>query len=109
LRPRSGPARRLSRPRRRPARAAALLHADHMGDGRLALELRAAGGSRDVGGRGGDAVNRVADVVGAALGLVGGSPVLGLAALAVMLEVGVPVLFWQYRVVNVVVGLGLLK
>ena len=43
-----------------------LLRARHLGDGRRALELPAARRSRDVGGGGGNAVNRALDVVGAA-------------------------------------------
>jgi lipopolysaccharide/colanic/teichoic acid biosynthesis glycosyltransferase len=43
-------------------------------------------------------VNRAADVVGASLGLVLASPVLGAAALAIKLEDGGPVLYRQRRV-----------
>jgi lipopolysaccharide/colanic/teichoic acid biosynthesis glycosyltransferase len=43
-------------------------------------------------------VNRAVDVAGAALGLAVASPVLGLAALAIKLEDGGPVLYRQRRV-----------
>ena len=49
------------------ARAAALLRARHLGDGRLALELPAAGRSRDVGSGRGDAVMEVDEHVRASL------------------------------------------
>jgi lipopolysaccharide/colanic/teichoic acid biosynthesis glycosyltransferase len=49
-------------------------------------------------GHGGDAVNRVADVALAGLGLVASSPFLAAAALAIKLEDGGPILFRQARV-----------
>jgi lipopolysaccharide/colanic/teichoic acid biosynthesis glycosyltransferase len=51
-----------------------------------------------VGGRGGHALNRAADVAVAGTALVAVSPLLGLAALAVKLEDGGPVLYRQTRV-----------
>jgi lipopolysaccharide/colanic/teichoic acid biosynthesis glycosyltransferase len=51
-----------------------------------------------VGSRGGHALNRVADVAIAGTALVVASPLLGLAALAVKLEDGGPVLYRQVRV-----------
>ena len=52
----------------------------------------------DVGGRGGDAVNRALDVAIAGAGLVVTSPLLALGALAVKLEDRGPVLYRQTRV-----------
>ena len=51
-----------------------------------------------MGGRGGDALNRALDAAIAGLGLAAASPVLGLAALAIKLEDGGPVLYRQTRV-----------
>ena len=51
-----------------------------------------------MGEGGGNALNRALDVVGAALGLAVTSPVLGLAALAIKLEDGGPVIYRQRRV-----------
>jgi lipopolysaccharide/colanic/teichoic acid biosynthesis glycosyltransferase len=51
-----------------------------------------------VGGGGGDTLNRALDVAGAGTLLLVGSPVLGLAALAIKLEDGGPVLYRQSRV-----------
>jgi lipopolysaccharide/colanic/teichoic acid biosynthesis glycosyltransferase len=51
-----------------------------------------------VGEGGGDALNRAADVAAAAAGLAVTSPVLALAALAIKLEDGGPVLYRQRRV-----------
>ena len=51
-----------------------------------------------MGRRGGDALNRSLDVVGAGAALVLASPVLGIAALAVKLQDGGPVLYRQRRV-----------
>jgi lipopolysaccharide/colanic/teichoic acid biosynthesis glycosyltransferase len=69
-----------------------------VGDGRRALELPAARRSGDLGGGGGDALNRALDVALAATGLALASPVLGLAALGIKLEDGGPVLYRQTRV-----------
>ena len=89
-------------PRRSPRcrrRAAALLRARHLGDGRLALELPAPRRARDLGRGRGDAVNRALDIAGA-----GTRPARrparcsGSAALAVKLEDGGPVLYRQTRV-----------
>ena len=62
------------------------------------MELRAPRGSNDVGSGGGDSLNRAADVAIAGTALVVASPLLGLAALAVKLEDGGPVLYRQTRV-----------
>ncbi|MDX6513698.1 MAG: hypothetical protein QOE36_3202, partial [Gaiellaceae bacterium] len=51
-----------------------------------------------MGSRGGHALNRAADVAGAALGLALASPALAAAALAIKLEDGGPVLYKQQRV-----------
>jgi len=51
-----------------------------------------------VGGRGGDALNRAADVAVAGAALLAASPVLGLAALAVKLRDRGPALYRQTRV-----------
>ena len=77
---------------------AALLHARHLGDRRLALELPPPRRARDVGGGGGDALNRALDVAIAGVGLAITSPLLAAAALAVKLDGGGPVLFKQTRV-----------
>jgi lipopolysaccharide/colanic/teichoic acid biosynthesis glycosyltransferase len=69
-----------------------------VGDRRRALELPAPRRPGDVGRRGGHAVNRPLDVVGAGAALILTSPVLGIAALAVKLEDGGPVLYRQRRV-----------
>ena len=75
-----------------------LLHARHLGDRRLALELPPPRRARDVGGGGGDALNRALDVAIAGAGLAITSPLLAAAALAVKLGDGGPVLFKQTRV-----------
>ena len=62
------------------------------------MELRAPRCSDDLGRGGGDALNRAADVAIAGAALVVTSPLLGLAALAVKLEDGGPVLYKQMRV-----------
>ena len=85
--------RRAPRSRDRP-----LLRPRHVGDGGLALELPPPRRSRDLGGRGGDALNRALDVAIAGTGLALASPVLAAAALAVKLGDGGPVLFRQTRV-----------
>jgi len=69
-----------------------------VGDGRRALELPAARRPGDLGRRGGHALNRALDVVGAGTALVLASPVLGIATLAVKLGDGGPVLYRQRRV-----------
>ena len=51
-----------------------------------------------MGRRGGDTLNRLLDVVGAGAALALASPVLGIAALAVKLQDGGPVLYRQRRV-----------
>ena len=86
-----------------------LLRARHLGDGRRALELPPPRRARDVGGRGGDALNRALDVAIAGAGLVVASPLLALAALAVKLEDGGPVLYRQTRVGKDGVDFELLK
>ncbi len=110
LRRRPRPPTRTARggPRRRRDRA--LLRPHHLGDGRRALELPAARRPRDVGAAAGGArVNRVADVALAGSALVIASPVLALAALAVKLEDGGPVLYRQTRVGRDGVDFELLK
>ncbi len=62
-----------------------------------------------MGGGGGDALNRPADVVLAGAALALASPLLGLAALAVKLEDGGPVLYRQTRVGKDGVDFELLK
>jgi lipopolysaccharide/colanic/teichoic acid biosynthesis glycosyltransferase len=62
-----------------------------------------------VGQGGGNALNRAADVAVAGLGLVCVSPLLGLAALAIKLEDGGPVLYRQERVGHDGVDFELLK
>jgi lipopolysaccharide/colanic/teichoic acid biosynthesis glycosyltransferase len=69
-----------------------------VGDGRRALELPAAGRAGDLGGTGRHPLNRALDVAIAGAGLAVTSPLLGLAALAVKLEDGGPVLYRQTRV-----------
>jgi lipopolysaccharide/colanic/teichoic acid biosynthesis glycosyltransferase len=51
-----------------------------------------------VGAGGGDALNRVLDAVGAGLGLTLASPVLAAVAVAIKLDDGGPVFYWQRRV-----------
>jgi len=62
------------------------------------VELPAPGCADDVGSGRGDALNRTADVAIAGTALVVASPLLALAALAVKLEDGGPVLYRQMRV-----------
>jgi lipopolysaccharide/colanic/teichoic acid biosynthesis glycosyltransferase len=69
-----------------------------VGDGAGALELPAARRARDLGRRGGNALNRAADVAVAGVGLALASPLLALAALATKLDGGGPVLYRQRRV-----------
>src|SRR5262249_27920182 len=64
---------------------------------------------RDVGGGGGNALNRTLDVVIAGMGLAVTSPLLAVAALAVKLEDGGPVLYRQTRVGKDGVDFELLK
>jgi lipopolysaccharide/colanic/teichoic acid biosynthesis glycosyltransferase len=80
-----------------------------VGDRRRALELPAPRRPDDLGSCGGDALNRAADVAVAGTALVVASPLLGLAALAVKLEDGGPVLFRQARVGKDGVDFELLK
>jgi lipopolysaccharide/colanic/teichoic acid biosynthesis glycosyltransferase len=54
--------------------------------------------SRSLGEGGGDALNRALDVAGGSLGLALASPLLALAAVAIKLEDGGPVLYRQRRV-----------
>ena len=70
----------------------------HVGHPRGALELRATRCAGDVGGGGGDAVNRALDITAAVLGLTVASPLLAAGAIAIKLEDGGPVLFHQVRV-----------
>src|SRR5207253_9143950 len=70
----------------------------HVGDDRRGLELPGTRRADDVGRRGGDALNRAADVAVAGTALVLASPLLGAAALAVKLEDGGSVLYRQARV-----------
>ena len=84
---------RTGRRRHRP-----LLRTRDLGDRRRALELPTPRRARDVGGGGGHALNRTLDVAIAGTGLALASPVLALAALAVKLGDGGPVLFKQVRV-----------
>ena len=73
------------------------------------MELPASRGARDVGGGGGNALNRTLDVVIAGMGLAVTSPLLAVAALAVKLEDGGPVLYRQTRVGKDGVDFELLK
>ena len=73
------------------------------------MELPASRGVRDVGGGGGNALNRTLDVVIAGMGLAVTSPLLAVAALAVKLEDGGPVLYRQTRVGKDGVDFELLK
>ncbi len=86
----------------------AVLHVRDVGHRAGALELPP---TRRTGrlGSGGDAVNRVADVAVAGLGLVVAGPFLAAAALAVKLEDGGPILFRQTRVGKDGVDFELLK
>ena len=76
----------------------ALLRARHLGDGRGSLELPATWRARDVGGCGGNPVNRVLDALSAGLGLAVASPLLAASAVAIKIEDGGPVFFHQTRV-----------
>jgi lipopolysaccharide/colanic/teichoic acid biosynthesis glycosyltransferase len=69
-----------------------------VGDGQGALELLPGGRARRLGEGGGDALNRAADVALAGLGLVVAAPALAVAAAAVKLGDGGPVLYRQERV-----------
>ncbi len=62
------------------------------------MELHAPRRARDLGARGGDALNRALDAAIAAAGLAVASPLLAVAALAIKLEDGGPVLYRQTRV-----------
>ncbi len=76
---------------------------------RRALELPAPRRARDVGGGGGHALNRALDVAIAGAGLASRAPCSALAALAVKLEDGGPVLYRQTRVGKDGVDFELLK
>jgi lipopolysaccharide/colanic/teichoic acid biosynthesis glycosyltransferase len=69
-----------------------------VGDGRRALELRAPRRPGDLGGRGGDALNRVADIAVGGVALAVASPLIALSALAIKLTSRGPVLYRQLRV-----------
>jgi lipopolysaccharide/colanic/teichoic acid biosynthesis glycosyltransferase len=69
-----------------------------VGDGRLARELPARGRPGRLGEGGGHSLNRALDVAGASLGLALTSPLLALAAVAIKLDDGGPVLYRQRRV-----------
>src|SRR5581483_5483587 len=103
-----GPA-RPARRRRAGRRDRPLLRPRLVGDGRRALELPAPRRPRDVGGRGGDTVNRALDVALAGVGLAVASPVLAASALAVKLQDRGPVLYRQTRVGKDGVDFELLK
>jgi lipopolysaccharide/colanic/teichoic acid biosynthesis glycosyltransferase len=69
-----------------------------VGDRRVARELPARRRARGLGEGGGDSLNRALDVAGASLGLALTSPLLALAAVAIKVEDGGPVLYRQKRV-----------
>jgi lipopolysaccharide/colanic/teichoic acid biosynthesis glycosyltransferase len=69
-----------------------------VGDRRVAGELSARRRARGLGKGGGDPLNRALDVAGASLGLALTSPLLALAAVAIKVEDGGPVLYRQKRV-----------
>jgi lipopolysaccharide/colanic/teichoic acid biosynthesis glycosyltransferase len=69
-----------------------------VGDRRVARELPARRRARGLGKGGGDPLNRALDVAGASLGLALTSPLLALAAVAIKVEDGGPVLYRQKRV-----------
>jgi lipopolysaccharide/colanic/teichoic acid biosynthesis glycosyltransferase len=69
-----------------------------VGDRRLVDQLPPHRRPSGLGEGGGDALNRALDVAGASLGLALTSPLLALAALAIKLEDGGPVLYRQRRV-----------
>ncbi len=87
----------------------AVLRPRHVGHGRRALELPAPRRARGMGAGEGRALNRALDVAIAGTGLALASPVLALAALAVKLGDGGPVLFKQTRVGKDGVDFELLK
>ena len=89
---------RLPRRGGRAARPAALLHARDLGDREGAPELPPRGRAGRVGEGRGHEVNRAADVAVAGFGLLVAAPVLGIAAAAVKLADGGPVLYRQQRV-----------
>ena len=103
-----GEGRRLSGRARRTARAArrgstrrrhcALLRARDLGDRRVALSLSPLRRACRVGQGRGNAVNRALDAAAAGLGLAVASPFLAVAALAIKLDDGGPVLYRQRRV-----------
>jgi lipopolysaccharide/colanic/teichoic acid biosynthesis glycosyltransferase len=69
-----------------------------VGDRRRACPLPALGRPRRLGEGGGDTLNRALDVAGSAAGLALASPFLAIAAAAIKLEDGGPVLYRQTRV-----------
>jgi len=69
-----------------------------VGDRRRALELPEARRSDHLRGRGGDALNRVADVAVGGTALVVASPLIALSAIAIKLTSAGPVLYRQLRV-----------
>jgi lipopolysaccharide/colanic/teichoic acid biosynthesis glycosyltransferase len=69
-----------------------------VGDGEVARELHALGRACGLGEGGGNALNRLADVAVAGIGLVVTAPVLAVSAAAVKLADGGPVLYRQRRV-----------
>src|SRR5581483_3567698 len=102
------PGRGGDRGRRGPA-ARALLRARLLGDRAGARQLPAPRRARHLGAGGGHALNRALDVALAGAGLLVSAPLLGLAALAVKLEDGGPVLYRQTRVGKDGVDFELLK
>jgi lipopolysaccharide/colanic/teichoic acid biosynthesis glycosyltransferase len=69
-----------------------------VGDGRRSLELPATRRPGHLGGRGGDALNRVADVAVGGTALAVASPLIAFAALAIKVTSRGPVLYRQRRV-----------
>jgi lipopolysaccharide/colanic/teichoic acid biosynthesis glycosyltransferase len=69
-----------------------------VGHGRVAVQLPAGWRPARLGEGRGDTLNRTLDVAGASLGLALTSPLLALAALAIKLDDGGPILYRQRRV-----------